>query len=593
MSGSGVFVVTIGGSPLPDDVVGLLAQAYVDDSLHRPAAFVLRFRDPARMVLDKSGAAIAAKVTISVVAGGAAAPEPLVTGEITALEAEYSAEGSFTVIRGFDASHRLHRGRSTVAYAQSTASDVARKVAGRAGLTVGTIDATTTVFDHICQGGETDLEFLGGLAREVGYEIAVVDGKFSFRRPLPAADAPSPGAEDPLVLVLGRDLLRVQCAVTSAEQVKEVQVRGWDVAQKKALVATAPGTTRSAVLSGADPAGLARKFGNPVYVSTDVPYGTQAEVDTAAAAVAEQIGGAFAQFEGVAIGNAKVRAGAAVALAELGAPFDGKYLVTTSRHRYDTTTGYTTAFTVTGRQDRSLLGLAGGGRPGRASAGVVVAVVSDVKDPLDSGRVKVTFPWLSEDYVSDWARTVQSGAGKDRGATVVPEVGDEVLVAFDRGDMRRPYVIGGLYNGVDKPKAGPVPLVDSGSGAVNRRSMVSRRGHRIDLLDQDGKKEGIVLASGDGKVRIELDSVNTKITVHSDGTVTVEGPKGVVVDAGTGTLELKGKSIELSASAGVKVNGGTGAVSVATSGSLELKGTTAKLEASAMAELKGALVKIN
>ncbi len=65
--------------------------------------------------------------------------------------------------------------------------------------------------------------------------------------------------------------------------------------------------------------------------------------------------------------------------------------------------------------------------------------------------MKLTFPWLSDSYVSDWARTVQPGAGKDRGAMVLPEVGDEVLVLFEQGDIRRPYVLGGLYNGDRHP----------------------------------------------------------------------------------------------------------------------------------------------
>ena len=79
-----------------------------------------------------------------------------------------------------------------------------------------------------------------------------------------------------------------------------------------------------------------------MYVATDVPYRGQAEVDAAAKALAEQIAGAFAEFEGVARGNPKLRAGAAIAIDNLGAPFDGKYMVTTSRHRFDPTTGYTT-----------------------------------------------------------------------------------------------------------------------------------------------------------------------------------------------------------------------------------------------------------
>lgn len=593
---SGPFLVEIAGTPISASAASLLTLGQVDLSLHGPGSFVLRFRDPQRQVLSHLKAEIGTEVTLGAAALGAGAHSRLLSAEITALEIEHDATGTFTIIRGYDVAHRLHRARRTAAYAQSTASDVARKVASRAGMAVGTIDSTTTVYEHLCQGGETDREFLADLAREVGYEMVVEDGKFSFRKPASAADAPNAGgpAANPLVLRLGMELQRFRCAVTSAEQVKEVEVRGWDVAQKKALVATAPAKTVNAQLRGVDPAALAKAFGNPTYVSTDVPYGTQAEVDTAAKAVADEIAAAFVRFEGEAVGNPKLRAGTAISVTGMGNPFDGKYIVTTARHRYDQGRGYSTSFSVTGRQERGLLGLTGSGRPaGQASLGVVVATVSDAKDPLQSGRVKLKFPWLSDDYVSDWARTVQLGAGKDRGATIVPEVNDEVLVAFEQGDMRRPYVIGALYNGVDKPKAGPVPLVDPGSGAVNRRSMVSRRGHRIDLLDQDGKKEGIVVRSGDDKVRIEMDSIGMKITVHSDGTVLVEGPKGVVVDAGTGKLELKGQSIELIAKSGVKVDGGAGPVDVATKAALALKGLTAKVEGMTMAELKAALVKIN
>ena len=105
---------------------------------------------------------------------------------------------------------------------------------------------------------------------------------------------------------------------------------------------------------------------------------------------------------------------------------------------------------------------------------------------------------------------------------MLPEVGDEVLVAFEQGDIRRPYVVGGLFNGVDTPKPGPIDDVDGGSGAINRRSLVSRRGHRIDLLDQDGRKEGIALATGDGKHTFTLDATGSTVTLHSDGSVTIE-----------------------------------------------------------------------
>lgn len=597
MSFSSSFLVEIGGAPLPADVVPLLISAYVDDSQRLPDMFVLRFRDPQRMVLAKSGATIGAKAEVSVLVSGSSTPATLIEGEVTAVEAEFDSGGTFTLIRGYDQAHRLFRGRRTASYVQMTASNIARQVAQRAGLQVGEVTSTRTVFAHVSQAGQTDWELLQQLARDTGLEIAVREGRFSFTAPTTASTAPTASARsqaDPLVLALGVDLLRFRSVLTSAQQAGSVEVRGWDVATKRALTATAPASTTSASLPTVTPQDLARIFGDPVHVSADVPYRTQAEVDEAATTLADELASTFAEFEGVARGNPQLRAGVAVSIAGLGEPFDGKYTVTTSRHRFDPVGGYTTTFSVTGRHDRSLLGLASGGaRPGRAPAGVVVAQVSDANDPEHAGRVKLTFPWLSDDYVSDWARTLQPGAGKDRGWTVVPEVGDEVLVAFEQGDFSRPTVLGGLFNGVDTQAPGPADLVDGGSGAVNRRSLVSRQGHRIDLLDQAGQKEGVRVATADDSLVINLDKTGTTITVHADGKVLVEGSQGITIDAASADMQLKGGQISLKASNGVTVDAGGGAVS--------LTGVTAKLEGSASTEVKGgatcsvsaALVKIN
>jgi phage protein D/phage baseplate assembly protein gpV len=584
------FVITIDGNPLPADIEQLLVEAYVDDNRNLPDMFVLRFRDANRLVLSKSAAKIGSRIKIAVTSTDTQSPEPLISGEVTALEADFDATGTFTLIRGYDLSHRLFRGCHAETWTQVTASDVAVKVARGAGLSIGTVEATSTVFDHVSQGGVSDWHFLSGLAREIGYEVAVRDDKFEFCTPRSAAGAPAAdgAAANSLVLELGTDLLRIRSSVTSAEQVSQTEVRGWDIAQKKALIGTAPARTTSAELPGTNPADLAHVFGDPTYVATDVPYRKQAEVDVAALAVAEQIAGAFAELDAVTRGNPKIRAGTAVSIDNIGPPFDGKYTVTTSRHHFDQTAGYVTQFAVTGRQERSLLGLASGGSfPGRRLAGAVIAQVSDVNDPQGNGRVKLTYPWLSDTYVSDWARTVQPGAGKDRGAMVVPEVGDEVLAVFEQGDIRRPFVLGGLYNGVDTPKAGPTDLVDSGSGEINRRSFVSRRGHRLDFLDQDGKTEGVTIRTGDDSLQLLMDAAGTKLTVHSDGTVLVEAKQGVTVDAAASTVELRGGDIKLTGKNGVTIDGGGGAVNVTAGTELSLTGVSAKLEGSAQAEVKG------
>ena len=336
--------------------------------------------------------------------------------------------------------------------------------------------STRTVFPHLSQAGQTDWDVLDLLTRDNGFEVAVRDGSFSFAPPATAvhrARAPTAAARPTRwCWSWARTCCgSARCCPRRSRWARSRCAAGtWR--RKQPLTATAPAQTRSAELPTVTPEQLAKTFGDPIYVATDVPYRTQAEVDEAAGSLAEEIAGTFAEFEGVARGNPKVRAGASISVSGLGEPFDGKYTVTTSRHRFDPDTGYTTSFSVTGRQNRSLLGLASGGSAGRtAPAAIVIGQVNDVADPEKQARVKLQFPWLDAEYVSDWARTLQLGAGKDRGLTVLPEVGDEVLVCFEQGDFRRPVVLGGLFNGVDTVPSGPADLVDSGSGAVNRRSL--------------------------------------------------------------------------------------------------------------------------
>lgn len=588
------FLIEVGGAALPEDIAAMMVSAVVDDSLRLPDLFILRFRDPQRLVIAKAKFKVGVQLKVSVITADGKSPQSLISGDVTAMEVEFDPTGTFTVIRGYDRAHLLFRGRRTQTYTQSTASDVVKQVAQRAGLKAGTIESSSTVFDHLSQGGITDWEFLEGLAREVGFEISVKDGSLDFRPPVKASGAPSGSDSDdnPLILVPGTDLIRFRAVVTSAEQVKEVQVRGWDVAQKLALIATEAAQTDTVILPTVRPSDMAAAFGDPVYVATDVPYRSQAEVAAAAKALAQELAGAFAQFEGVARGNPKLRANAAISVDGVGEPFDGQYTITTSRHRYEATTGYTTSFAVTGRQERSLYGLTSGGGGRKTALGPVVGLVSDSNDPEKLGRVKVTFPWLSDDYVSDWARTVFPGAGKNRGFTNVPEVGDEVLVLFEQGDISRPYVLGGLFNGIDQPASRSASEIDAGSGGVNRRSWVSRNAHRIDLMDEDGRSEGISLTCNGETLHLTMDAVDTKITIHSDGKVLVEGKGGVMIDSGTAKLELKGGEVSINATTGVKINGGSGAVDVITNGQLTLKGVTAKLEASSQVEVKGGAVAV-
>jgi uncharacterized protein involved in type VI secretion and phage assembly len=184
----------------------------------------------------------------------------------------------------------------------------------------------------------------------------------------------------------------------------------------------------------------------------------------------------------------------------------------------------------------------------------VVGQVTDIGDPDGMFRVKVSFPWLSDDYESWWARVAQPGAGNGRGLAWLPEVGDEVLVAFGHGDVRAPYVIGGLYNGVDPPPLGG-QLIDTATGQVVRRVCVSRTGHRLVLCDDDGGPQ-VLLATGDDNLKITLDAAQTSITIDSSGSVTISGSSQVQITSdGDVSIQASGR-LALAGQTGVTIDGG-------------------------------------
>ncbi|MFC7547751.1 VgrG-related protein [Plantactinospora sp. GCM10030261] len=536
-------LVQVDGNPLPADVAALLTHAYVEDSRNLPDLFVLRFRDPQHVVLAKARLTVGATVVLTVQTAESGGPQPLMSGEVTAVELELDRTGTVTQVRGLDPTHRLFRGRRVAAYPNMTVADVVRKVAERAGLTAGRIDPVPGVGGQrdtqLSQDNVSDWEFLTRLADLVGAQLNVVDGALDFRLPEAPAGAPDTTARattEPLVLEAHRNLVSLRACVSAAEQVPSVEARGWDVEHKQEVSATATPRTAGTETPAVDPVKLANTFGAPPFLAADPSWHTPAVVKAAAEAVAGQLGGACTELTGLAKGNPKLRAGAAVALANVGDPFSGKYTLTATRHLFGEHDGYTTEFTAAGRQERSLYGLVRGATGAdRRTGGLVPAIVSDVRDPLNLGRVKLTFPWLAKDFTSGWARTVQAGAGKGRGALVLPEVGDEVLVGFAGGDLDEPYVLGGLHNGKDPAPTVSTDPVDRSSGEIAVRAFVSRTGHRVELVENDG----IIVATGDGKLTVRLD--------RKKGVVEIKGGSGVTIDAGTGPLELKGQKVSVSA----------------------------------------------
>lgn len=208
--------------------------------------------------------------------------------------------------------------------------------------------------------------------------------------------------------------------------------------------------------------------------------------------------------------------------------------------------------------------LFGGGDETRSSGqitGVAVGIVTDNEDPEGLGRVKLRFPWRSTDDSTGWVRFVAPMAGEDRGTFFLPEVGDEVLVAFERGDIHYPYVIGALWNSDDVP---PVEKADQ----LDVRKLRSRTGHEIVFDDTDGAERVEIRTAGGHEVL--LDDGEKRVTIKDSAGQSVvldAGGKSVTIEGAT-KLSLSAQSIELS---------GDVDVSIASNGQLSLEGAIIKL----------------
>ncbi len=159
--------------------------------------------------------------------------------------------------------------------------------------------------------------------------------------------------------------------------------------------------------------------------------------------------------------------------------------------------------------------------------GLVTARVVDHNDPRKMGRVKIQYDWL-ESGETGWVRMTTPHAGGDRGFMFMPEVGDEVLVAFEHGDPERPYVVGCLWNGVDQ-----APHTEFWGGDIETndvKRIVTKSGHRIQLSDKEGQ-EAIVIATP-SKLKIALlekadETGRSMILLHSeDGDIFCSAPNG-------------------------------------------------------------------
>jgi len=188
--------------------------------------------------------------------------------------------------------------------------------------------------------------------------------------------------------------------------------------------------------------------------------------------------------------------------------------------------------------------------------GVTVGIVTSIEDDEHLGRIRVKFPFIADQIESGWARLATPWAGSGRGHYFVPEVDDEVLVAFEHGDLRFPYIIGCLWSAAALP-----PILDP---ALQKREIRSKSGHTLAYDDSEGRQtvtlqsqggHSIVLDDTAGAAKISITDSTTKFSVVIDVAaqkISITSPAQLSLDATK--LSLHGKTVDIVSDGSLNLN---------------------------------------
>jgi len=600
-------LVKINGAAVSADFYTNLNEVVVDTSLGMPSMCSIRIHDDNLTWVDNALLDLGKPLEVSVKLDSDAGNTVVVIfkGEIIALEPMFSAEGrTMMQIRGYDKSHRLHRGRKTRTFLKKTDSEIVQSVAAEAGITVE-VDSTSFRHEYVLQYNQTNMEFVISRAERLGYQVIMAEDKLIWKK------ATYTSAQTP-DLVFMENLISFQPRWASTHQSDQMTVRGWDVATKAAIVSTK--TPNSALNQGGmtktGGAAAQTAYAAATEMVVDANVFNQSEGDLLAQGVSDSVSRSFIEAEGIAVGTPQLKAGVKANVTKVGTRFSGSYLITSATHIYRES-GFETHFSISGRHPQTLSSLVGGEavtpEVGKVD-GYVTAVVTNLNDPNNLGRVKIKYAWLG-DIESDWVRIATPMAGPQRGFMWLPEVNDEVLVAFQHGDIHRPCIVGAVWSNIDKP---PVANnVATADGKVNQRVIKTRQGHLIILDDKQGEEkisvksksghqvilddksgsENITIKDKTGSNSMVIKSSDNSMAINVNGDFSVTA-KGKITLSSTADMSLEAKAnttikgIQTTVQGTAKAEMKAPNVGVSATAMTEVKG-------SAMVQIQGGIVKIN
>lgn len=444
------------------------------------------------------------------------AANKLFSGFVLDSEMEYEIYGSYTArILAVTASYKLSISAGEAYYRKQTLPDVASAIAARCGIAMDVQPPARAPRNYV-QWGESDFDFL----------VRLADDHQSWIRPTAAG-----------VQICGafQDGTKIQWRADDGQGLTEFEVTG------RLGQPSFGGTHYNARTMNSQTLRTIRQppesFGSSGPMTAAVQKQSEARLPEGfvhadgRAATADEFRALLERESVRSIGagtvcrgqsrNEQVKSGNTVEITGV-LDAQGTYGVTRVIHRW-TKQGYTNEFWCTPWKNY----VSPAAPASRRMRGVVSARVVDQNDPRKMGRLKIQYDW-QEQGETGWARMAAPHAGGDRGFLFLPEKGDEVLVAFENGDPERPIILGSLWNGVDKAPRTEFWGSDIEPNDVKR--IVTKSGHRIQLVDKEGK-EALVVATPT-KLKIALlekadETGRPMLLLHSeDGDIVVSAPNG-------------------------------------------------------------------
>ena len=541
-----LYTILVDSQPIDEHLATRVREVRILNHLRLPdvCTFTATFARPSDgtpQPIDQHPFAIGSHLEIKLGAREELTTTTLFKGHIVSLDADFGPGSVELLVRGLDRSHVLQRSRHVRTFQNQTASDIVEKIVSEAGFDCQT-DQSGDPYEFVQQNNETDWDFIWRLAERIGFEFVVEDGTAHFRR--------QTSDDSPVELDWPAKLWSFQPRVTSIQQVEEVTLAAHDPKAKEAIDARAHSPDQI-VRIGIDRDAVTNAFGSAsLHIATE-PVDSNAEGQAVAQALLDKLANAFVAAEGVCDGDPRIKAGATVSVSGVGQKFGGAYRVAAATHVLRGGGTYETRFaTASAHTLLASIGTNGGGdgtgAAPRFGAQLVLGVVTNNRDPDDMGRVRVHYPALGPDAEGAWARVVTPSAGNARGILMLPVVGEEVLIGFEHDDTARPYVLGSLFNGVDKPGD---DLLQGYDGSFSLRS--DRKVHITSAEDTALNTEGQLTFEAHGNIALstenDLSIKGQKLSINGDVEIAIEANTKLTLKCGPSQIQLT--------SAGVTVTG--------------------------------------